>query len=165
MAALADYKGKEVRKSERALVGLIVYTFLKSFGHPSRREFNVSMLDTGRPRRIDFWVGSTKPVFIELAVRKPGGTQELMGKQNQSELSKLARANQAQVRTRHLLLIDLRAGTPIAKANLKRSYDPLHAGRGKFARAPVRVICVARKACYHFLWKPFAEPRRRLARP
>jgi len=160
IAALADYKGRKVRKTERALVGPMLYAFLISLGHRSIREYNVAMLDTGKPKRIDFWVGSTKPVFIELAVRKPGGSQELMGKQNQSELSKLARANQASVRTRYLLLIDLRAGSPIPRAELKKSYDPLHAGRGKFKRAPVRVIYVARDVSYHFLWKPFAPPRR-----
>lgn len=160
IAALGDYKGKELRKTERTTVGPSFYALLKTLDLPSKREVPVRMLDTGKPKRIDFWVGGTKPVLIELAVRKPKGSQELMGRQNQSELSKLARAKQAKVRTRYLLLIDLRVGDPIEKSKLKASYDPLHAGRGKFERAPVRVIYVARDAAYHFLWKPFASPRR-----
>ena len=79
-----------------------------------------------------------------------------MGPQNQTELSKLARAKQSKVRTRYLLLIDLRSTGSISKSNLKKSYDPLHAGKGKFSRSPIRVVYVSKHTSYDFVWKPFA---------
>jgi hypothetical protein len=53
-----------------------------------------------------------------------------------------------------LLLIDL-ASKPIEKKNLKPTYDPIHAGAGKFHRHAVRVVYAHRELAYDFIWKPF----------
>jgi hypothetical protein len=89
-----------------------------------------------------------------LAVRATTGGGALYGSQNRSELRKLCRVTRSQARLRALLLLDL-ARKPLSKVSLKRTYDPLHAGPGRFKRSSVRVIYVHRTSTYHFLWSPF----------
>ena len=153
---LGGAQGAGVVKTERALVGPALYCCIKALGYQATKEHTVSRPNLGRPKQVDFRIGGNNPVLIELAVRPPHGAQELAGPQNKTELRKLARARQAQVRTRFLLLIDLRSGEPIKKSSLRKTYDPIHAGVGKFERAPVRVVYVSKSTHYDFPWDPFA---------
>ena len=142
-------------KRERELDPLF-YAYLKGHLHKvkvSRQEY-VYFAGSSKPSRIDYRVGGSNPTMIELAVRPPGGIQELMGPQNLKELKKLSKVPQSKAKRRMLLLLDLR-GKAIEKVTLKASYDPLHVGPGKKGRFPVSVIYVHAEIQYSFPWNPF----------
>lgn len=136
------------------LLDAILLAYLSGRYSNVARQHYVSVYGSSHPRRIDFRFGGTNPVMLELAVRSPAGGGSLYGSQNYSELNKLCRVSHSQARLRVLLLLDL-ASRPLSKKSLKDTYDPLHAGPGKFKRSSVRVIYVHRDVSFHFLWSPF----------
>jgi hypothetical protein len=155
ISLLAEYRGKGAPKKERA-VDPVFYAFLKAELAGASRQHCVYMYGSAKPHRIDFRTGGTNPSVIELAVRPPKGGYELDGPHNLTELRKLARVKQDQAKMRFLLLTDLSSKGPLDRAKLKGSYDPLHAGRGKFSRNPIRVVYVHSDGHFNFVWKPYA---------
>jgi hypothetical protein len=142
-------------KNERQLDPLF-YAYLKG-RHTSvkvSRQAHVRFTNKSYPSRIDYRLGGSNPTLLELAVRPPGGAQELMGPQNKKELRKLSKFSQTTAKRRILLLLDLRK-KPIHKVNLKESYATVHAGPGKKGRHAVTVIYVHENADYYFPWDPF----------
>jgi len=147
-----DYSGGHVGRREM-LLDPILYGHLDGcFGHLSRQHY-VHLSGRLRPQRIDFRYGTSNPIVIEFAVRPPGGGGTLYGSQNSSELRKLCRVTKAEARLRVMLLVDLHS-TPLARANLKATYDQQTTGAGNFRRHAVRVFYVHRNTQYHFLWNP-----------
>ena len=142
-------------KRERELDPLF-YAFMK--GHLGKlkvsRQHLVYFTGKSRPSRIDYRIGGTNPILLELAVRSPTGVQELMGPQNSKELKKLSKIPTSQAKRRVLLLLDLNAKS-ISKATLKASYGPLHVGPGKKPRLPVTIVYVHESMHYSFTWSPF----------
>jgi hypothetical protein len=136
------------------LVDAILFAYLTGRYSKVRRQFPVYLYGSKKPQRIDFRFGGSNPVVLELAVRRPTGGGSLYGSQNESELRKLCRVSHTQARLRVLLLLDL-ANKSLSKAALRRTYDPLHAGQGKFRRSAVRVIYVHHSETFHFRWSPF----------
>jgi hypothetical protein len=136
------------------LLDAILFAYLTGRYSTVRRQHPVRLYGSIKPHRIDFRFGGTNPVVLELAVRPPNGGGNLYGSQNASELNKLCRVAHSQARLRALLLLDL-GDKPLSRESLKRSYDPLHAGPGKFKRSSVRVIYVHRHDTFHFSWSPF----------
>ncbi len=122
--------------------------------HVTRQHY-IEFAKSERPSRIDFRIGGTNPVLVELAVRPAGGSSQLYGSQNRSELGKLTRIPQSQARLRAMLLMDL-AARPILKSRLKPTYDCVSAGPGRFQRSSVRVLYVHAELQYDFLWRPSA---------
>ena len=123
--------------------------------HSARSLANIPVRFTGssKPGRIDFRIGSTNPAVIELVVCPKRGGGNLYGSQNRAELSKLVRIPQSKARLRVLLLIDL-SPNGVHKSRLKRTYDLINSGPGKFPRFSVRVVYVHRSHCYDFIWQP-----------
>ena len=135
------------------LIDPILYAYMKGrFGSVSRQH-HVSVYGSQKPKRIDFRVGGTNPVVLELAVRSPVGSSSLLGKPNTSELRKLCKVSTTQAKLRVLLLIDLYANN-YTKPELKASYDVVHAGPGKFQRCAVRVVYVHMNNRFNFSWSP-----------
>ena len=103
-------------------------------------------------KRIDYRIGGTNPVLIELAVRPPKHKNKLYGSQNRHELRKLCRAPYSKAKKRILLLVDL-AKEMIRKDKIKKTYDKAHSGKGgAHRRAPVSVIYVHKKDHYSVRW-------------
>ena len=98
--------------------------------------------------RIDFRIGGTNPVAVELVVRPPKGSSEIYGSQNGDELKKLSGLAQSQAKLRVLLLIDRRK-QPIPEDSLKRTYKKRKRQSGSSA---VQVIYVHTKDTYRFKW-------------
>ena len=149
----ADYKGKPHR--EMTLDGLVYgYLFAK---HGVKRQYKVRNKSKKRPDRIDFRQPAPNPVVIEFAVRTKKHKNEVYGTQNSDELRKLAK--QVKAKARYLLLLDLSEETALTKANLKKTYDKINAGKGKFPRTSVRVLYVHphRADSFHFLWQPWKK--------
>ncbi len=138
------------------LLDAILLAYLSGRFSTVSRQHYVYLYGSQRPQRIDFRFGGSNPVVMEFAVRDPSGGGKLYGSQNQSELRKLCRVSHAQAKLRVLLLLDL-GNKPHRKQHLKASYDPLHAGPGKFMRSSVRVIYVHRQNVFNFIWRPFKE--------
>ncbi len=136
------------------LVDAILFSYLSGRFTKVERQHYVYLYGSSKPQRIDFRFGGNNPVVLELAVRPPAGGGQLSGSQNIKELRKLCRVSHKQARLRALLLLDL-ADTPLSIQALKRTYDSLHAGRGKFKRSPVRVIYVHQQNKFNFSWRPF----------
>ena len=151
---LQDYAGSGEYRREMLLDPVIYGYFEAAFGRMSRQH-HVRLHSRPRPQRIDFRHGGSNPVVFEFAVRPPGGGGHLYGSQNTSELRKLTRVLTSQARLRVLLLVDL-LQHPISRENLKRTYDAVNAGRGRFQRHSVRVIYVHASEEYDFLWRPQA---------
>lgn len=129
LGLLEEFAGRTAR-NEREF-DQIFYGYLKGCFASMRRQHPVRMYGSRRPHRIDFRQGGTQPAVIELAVRPAIGGSQLHGSSNQSELRKLARVKRSAAQTRFLLLVDL-SSHPLSRAALKATYDPLHAGRGRF---------------------------------
>lgn len=136
------------------LIDPIIYAYMKGrFGAVSRQH-HVSVYGSRKPKRIDFRVGGTNPVVLELAVRSPLGSGSLLGQPNTSELRKLCKVSTTQASLRVLLLIDLYVNN-YTKPDLKSTYDVINAGPGKFKRCPVRVVYVHMDNRFNFAWSPF----------
>jgi hypothetical protein len=149
---LEDYSRAPQREM---LIDPVLSAYLAGrFGEMTRQHW-IRLHGRPRPQRIDFRYGGSNPSVIEFAFRPPTGRSELYGPQNLSELRKLTRVPRSRARRRYLLLLD-RHHQPIQCANLKVTYDPLHAGRGRFRRHSVRVIYVHRDLQYNFVWRPAA---------
>jgi hypothetical protein len=136
------------------MVDAVLFAYLSGRFTNIARQHYVYLYGSTRPHRIDFRFGGSNPVVLELAVRPPKGGGNLLGAQNTSELRKLCRVSHTAARLRVLLLLDL-ASEPLLKESLKDTYDPLHAGPGKFKRSVVRVIYVHRRNRFNFAWSPF----------
>jgi len=117
------------------------------------RQHHVELYRSQRPARIDYRVGGTNPVLIELAVRPEDGASQLYGSQNKPELVKLTRIPQSRAKLRALLLMDLKP-EPLQRNRLKQTYDCISVGPGRFERNPVRVLYVHKESQFHFLWRP-----------
>jgi hypothetical protein len=142
--------------NKELLLDAILFAYLSGrYLHVARQHY-VYLYGSQKPQRIDFRFGGSNPVVMELAVRAPSGGGKLYGSQNLSELRKLCRVSHTQAKLRVLLLLDL-AGNPHHKEMLKASYDPLHAGPGKFVRSSVRVIYVHWQNAFSFIWRPFED--------
>lgn len=141
-------------KTERGL-DPIFYGYLRGTYQKVRvsRQMQMTFSGASRPSRIDYRVGGTNPTVLELAVRPEDGKQQLNGPQNHHELLKLSKVVPSKAKRRVLLLVDLKK-KPIQKYSLKKSYDKLHAGRGRKPRHSVTIIYVHAKHQYSFLWKP-----------
>jgi len=151
---LRDYSTDPAAQREMRIDPVVYGYFDGRFGKMSRQVY-VRMHSRPRPQRIDFRYGSNNPLVFEFAVRSRQSDATLYGSQNVSELRKLTRVIPSQARTRILLLLDL-TDTPIARDNLKATYDRINAGRGRFQRHPVRVIYASNSVTYNFLWRPQA---------
>jgi hypothetical protein len=150
LSLLDEYSNASRREM---LIDPVIYAYLSGqFGLMSRQHW-MRLYGRPRPQRIDFRYGGSNPAVIEFAVRPPSGGSHLYGSQNLSELRKLTRVPQSRARRRYLLLLD-RYRDPIQRSNLKASYDPLNAGRGRFRRTSVRVVYVHAVLQYDFLWRP-----------
>lgn len=119
------------------------------------RQHRMEFASSLRPSRIDYRVGGTNPVLLELAVRPADGSCQLYGSQNKSELFKLTRFPQSRVKLRALLLMDFKEKA-ISAEKLRQTYDPINAGRGNFERNAVRVVYVHEAVQYNFIWQPWA---------
>ena len=135
-------------------IDLMLFAYLSGRFAKVDRQHHIYLYGSTKPNRIDFRLGSSNPVVLELAVRPPKGGSQLSGSQNTSELRKLCRVQHSEARLRVLFLLDL-CHTPLTRELLKATYDIVHAGRGKFKRSPVRVIYVHVEQTYHFRWSPF----------
>ena len=138
-------------KGERA-VDVLLFGYLSGRFSNVRRQHGVYLYGSNTPKRIDFRLGGTNPVVLELAVRPANGGSHLSGPNNQTELNKLCRVKEAKLRA--LLLIDL-ADQNWLRDKLKATYDALHAGPGNFERKAVQVIYVHRHNRFNFKWSPF----------
>ena len=119
------------------------------------RQHPLRFASSERDSRIDFRLGGSNPVLLELAVRPADGACQLYGSQNKPELFKLTRWPQTQVKLRALLLMDF-ATKPLESERLRSTYISINAGRGRFERNPIRVVYVHDKLQYHFIWQPWA---------
>jgi hypothetical protein len=148
---LSDYHNAPHREM---LIDPVLYAYLRAKYPNVSRQHHVAVYGSLRPKRIDFRVGGSNPVVLELAVRPPAGGGQLLGQQNSSELRKLCKVSTTQARLRALLLIDLHSSNYL-KGHLKESYDQVNAGRGRFERNPVRVVYVHSANKFSFAWSPF----------
>ena len=136
------------------LIDPILYAYMKGKFGSVTRQHHVAVYGSQRPKRIDFRVGGSNPVVLELAVRPPTGGGHLLGGPNTSELRKLCKVSTTQAKLRVLLLIDLYSNN-YTKDKLKDSYDVIHAGPGKFERNAVRVVYVHMNNRFNFSWSPY----------
>jgi hypothetical protein len=136
------------------LLDAVFFAYLSARYTNVTRQHHIHLYGSSKPQRIDFRLGGNNPVVIELALRSPSGGGALAGSQNISELRKLCRVRRSEARLRALLLLDL-AERPLKRRTLIGTYEPLHAGAGKFERHPVRIIYVHRTETFSFCWKPF----------
>jgi len=114
------------------------------------RQFKLPLRPGQRRRqRLDFRIGGTAPVVIELACRRHPG--QLSPSQNRSELNKLTRFRQAT--TRFLLLVDASAYTPANSDSMIKRYRSWNSGAGRFNRLPVRLVYARPGYSFHFLWR------------
>lgn len=150
-ALTVDYHGGPKREM---LIDPALYAWFLASGRSVERQYHAHLPGAQRPPRIDFRLKGSNPVLVEFAVRPPSGASQLYGSQNRDELRKLTRFTNARARLRALLLIDLHKNS-IPKAQLKATYDKVHAGKGKFKRSPVKVIYAHRDTAYSFKWSPF----------
>lgn len=147
--------GEYHNPSERELhVDAVLMAVLRGRQIPVERQHWIRLKNSTRPHRIDFRIGSSNPVLVELAVRSVHNRGSLCGSVNQSELDKLCRVPSSRAKLRVLLLLDFLAA-PLSREVLSRSYEPLHAGRGNFQRSSVRIVYVHREAEFDFVWRPF----------
>lgn len=136
------------------LLDTILFAYLSARFSAVSRQHYVYLYGSSKPKRIDFRFGGSNPVVLELAVRGPKGGGSLAGSQNKTELFKLCRVSHTQAKLRALLLLDL-AAEPLKKAAVQKTYEPIHAGRGKFKRSSVRIIYVHRSHKFNFSWSPY----------
>ena len=136
------------RKADRVVLG-----FLQGrFGNVTRQ--HAVQIGKRGVNRIDFRQGGPRPVLIEFAVAT-SNRATIKGPQNRSELVKLERHPPSQASARYLLLLDL-GKEPVHKTTLRRSYDHVKGGRGRYKRYPVKVIYVHidRERSFSFPWCP-----------
>jgi hypothetical protein len=133
---------------------LYVYLRLTARGRSVERQFHAHLPKQKRPARVDFRVKNPNAVLIEFAVRPPKGGGHLYGSQNRPELFKLTRFSNVSAKLRALLLIDL-GQEPYDRVSLKKTYDEINAGRGKFKRHPVKVIYAHADKAFAFKWNPY----------
>jgi hypothetical protein len=150
---LSDYHNAPHREM---LIDPVIFAYLRGRFESVQRQHHVRVVGSTKPKRIDFRIGTSNPVVIELAVRPPTGGGQLLGGQNTSELGKLCRISTSQARLRALLLIDLNSDHYL-KERLKRSYDKVHAGPGQFKRLPVRVAYLHSTNRFTFSWSPYKK--------
>jgi hypothetical protein len=153
LKVLSDYHRAPHREM---LIDPVLFAFLRGRFGAVERQKHVSVYGSIKPKRIDFRVGGTNPVVLELAVRPPTGGGHLLGGQNTSELRKLCKVSTTAAKLRVLLLIDLYSRN-YTKDKLKESYDAAHAGPGKFERNPVRVVYMHASNKFSFSWSPFQQ--------
>jgi hypothetical protein len=67
---LGDYTRKPHREM---LIDPVLFAYLRGRFETVSRQHHVSVYGSTRPKRIDFRVGGTNPVVLELAVRPPTG--------------------------------------------------------------------------------------------
>ena len=146
-----QYSQNEYHREMRLDALLLGYLEAK-FGR-IRRQHQIEIGKSNRPKRIDFRQGGSRPVLIEFAVRTPGKNQ-IYGSQNKSELLKLERQKNSKASARYLLLLDLSGKSAIGKTELQETYDAQPSGRGKYARHPVWVMYAHPDTCYAFKWHP-----------
>jgi hypothetical protein len=142
--------------NKELLLDAILLAYLSGRFSGVSRQHYVYLYGSTKPQRIDFRFGGNNPVVMEFAVRNPSSVGTLYGSQNRDELRKLCRVSHTQARLRVLLLLDL-ASTSHLKADLKATYETIHAGPGKFKRSSVRVIYVHRRITFNFVWRPFKK--------
>lgn len=148
---LSDYTNGPKREM---LIDPALYAYLRGSGRKVERQFHAHLPGAKRPPRIDFRIRGTNPVLIEFAVRPAIGGSQLYGSQNKTELWKLCRFSNTQAKLRALLLIDLYEDS-ISKEALKKTYNEIHAGRGRFERNPVQIIYAHASKAYSFRWNPY----------
>lgn len=153
LKVLSDYHKAPHRER---LIDPVLFAYLRGRFEAVERQHHVSVYGSTKPKRIDFRVGGSNPVVLELAVRPPGGGGELLGKPNTPELRKLCKVSTTQAKLRALLLIDL-CSNHYTKEKLQESYQLIHAGPGKFERNPVRVVYVHASNRFSFGWSPFQK--------
>ena len=104
------------------LLDPILFAYLSGRYSNVARQHYVYLYGVTKPQRIDFRLGGSNPVVLELAPRKPsGGRSSLTGSQNIGELRKLCRVSHTEAKLRALLLLDL-AKEPLEKQALKATY-------------------------------------------
>lgn len=128
--------------TERTLLPYL-YIFLRRRweGVRVRREFSV---DAGNKRtgRIDFLLGTTNPVALEVACRNSRSKSQ-SASQNVSELRKLSRIKQSQAKRRVLVVFDL-TKHPLTIEKFKASYSGLSLGPGRFVRSTISIHYIHR---------------------
>lgn len=139
-----------VRKKSELFFDPIVFTLLAERHGPAKRQIRLKLLSGQKRRqRIDFRLGGSAPVVIEMACRSHGG--ELSPSYNRSELKKLTRQKKAS--TRYLLLMDPTKLRPLDKNSLLKDYKCWNPGPGQFPRLPVRVVYAKPDHSFDFLWR------------
>lgn len=151
VAMLAKYHNPPKKE---LLLDAILFAYLCGQGRKVARQHRVYFYGSAKPHRIDFRIGGSNPIVLEFAVRSTNGGGSLGGGPNVDELRKLCRVTGKRARLRALLLLDL-ADHPLSQDKLEKTYEHLHAGRGKFKRSSVRVIYVHREDQFDFSWSPF----------
>lgn len=149
--------GYTKRQTEMAADPMVYGLMEAAFGAVARQHY-IWMGTGSRPKRIDFRIGGNNPVVLEFALRPIDGTIQLYGSQNAAELRKLSRVPTSKARTRVLLLIDLYARSPHDRATLKKSYDDVRLGPGRFHRKSVQIIYA--NSCgthFTFRWRPLRK--------
>ena len=102
--------------------------------------------------RIDFRIGGTNPVVLELAVRNETCPNALYGSQNKPELKKLAQVPQTRAKMRYLLLLDnCIENMDVERVWLSYAKQSPHE-LGIFDANPICVIYVHRKGQNAFSW-------------
>jgi hypothetical protein len=153
LKVLSDYHRAPHREM---LIDPVLFAYLRGRFGAVERQHHVSVYGSTKPKRIDFRIGGSNPVVLELAVRPPTGGGHLLGKPNTSELRKLCKVSTTQAKLRALLLIDLYS-SHYTKDTLTESYGSIHAGPGKFERNPVRVVYIHSSNKFSFGWSPFQQ--------
>jgi hypothetical protein len=152
LVRLASQYGQHEYHREMRLDAMLLGYMEAKYGE-IRRQHQIEMGGTTRPKRIDFRQGGSRPVLIEFAVRTPGKNQ-IYGSQNRSELHKLERQKNSKASARYLLLLDLSGKSAIGRAELQDTYDEQPSGRGKYSRHPVWVMYAHPEESYVFKWHP-----------
>lgn len=96
--------------------------------------------------RVDFRLGGTNPIALEIAIRARDDRNDLSARSNKSELKKLAQLPQSRAKMRYLALLDTTT-IPRTPDRIWKSYDALapdDIGLGDCA--PVRLLYICR-AC------------------
>lgn len=132
----------------------LLFGYLDACFGKMKRQHQIHIGKSRRPKRIDYRQGGTSPVLIEFAARTPN-RNEIYGSQNRDEIQKLTRQKSASAR--YLLLLDMSGKSPIDRDQLRDTYREISSGKGNFKRMPVQVVYLHPNAepC-SFLWRPKA---------
>lgn len=99
---------------------------------------------TGSQERVDFRLGGTNPIALEIAIRAREDRNDLLARTNKSELIKLAQIPQSRVKMRYLALLDTTI-SPRQPERIWKSYYALAPNDiGLGVCAPVRLLYVSR---------------------